>query len=92
MASPDTLDVQGIFKESYADRIKDLVPDNVYYCKKIPAVTKDKQPGANFNKSVTLTSEQGITMAASDAGAFALNAPIAMNNKQAQIKGQMWAA
>lgn len=85
--SPSTVDVNGIFKEAYADKITSLVPDNVYYTKKIPAVSKEKQPGANYNKSVTLTSEQGITMSASDAGAFTLNAPIAMNNKQASIKG-----
>jgi len=78
------------FKTAYADKVKDLTPDNVYYAKEIPDVPADAQPGGTYTQPVTLTSEQGITKAAASAGAFALNSPIAMSTANASINGSQF--
>ena len=75
------------FKVSYADRIVDLTPDNVIFAKEIPDVPADQQPGGTYTQPVTLTSEQGITLAGASAGAFALNSPEAMSTANATING-----
>jgi hypothetical protein len=80
-------DLQAWFKVDYADKLKDLTPDFVYYAKEIPALPSDQQPGGYFTQPVTLTSEQGVTFASSRAGAFALNSPIDMLADNAIIEG-----
>jgi len=88
MATENTMTtLNGWFKESYADKVKDLTPENLYYAKEIKPLQVDKQPGGDYTVPVTVTSEQGITKAASNAGAFSLNAPIAMGTTQASIAG-----
>jgi hypothetical protein len=88
MASENTMTtLNGWFKTSYADKVKDLAPENLYYCKECKPLEVDKRPGGDYTIPVTVTSEQGITKAASSAGAFALNAPIAMGTTQASIAG-----
>ena len=77
----------GWFKTSYADKIVDSIPDNTYFAKEIPALPAEQQPGGSYTIPVTLTSEQGITLASASAGAFELNAPIAMGTSQASIVG-----
>jgi hypothetical protein len=76
----------GWFKTSYGD-LKDLIPENLYYAKEIPALDSSKQPGADYSVGVTLTSEQGVTKASSQAGAFALNPPIALASSKTSIAG-----
>ena len=90
MSTNSMTTLTGWFKTSYADKIKDLTPDNVYYAKEIPDVPADQQPGGTYTQPVTLTSEQGITKAAASAGAFALNSPIAMGTSTATINGSQF--
>lgn len=89
-AVTDTTQINGWFKESYADKIEDLIPDNRYYVKEAKELASEKQPGGNYTVPVTLSSEQGITKAASNAGAFALNSPIALASDQAQLLGSQF--
>ena len=88
MATENTMsNLNGWFKTSYADKVKDLTPEGLYYAKECKPLEVDKRPGGDYTVPVTVTSEQGITKAASSAGAFALNAPIAMGTTQASIAG-----
>jgi len=86
-AVTDITQVSGWFKTSYADAIEDLTPDNTYYAKSAKPLAAELQPGGGYSVPVNLTSEQGITKASSNAGAFALNAPVAMASRQTTILG-----
>lgn len=79
--------LNGLFKETYADKLKDLVPDGVKLLNKIDFVAKDKMPGNLYHQPVILGLEHGVTFASSDDDAFSLNAPISGSIKDAQIKG-----
>lgn len=79
--------IQGWFKTSYADKIVDLIPDSMYYVKEVKEISAEMQQGGVYAQPVTLTSEQGITKASANSGAFSLNAPVALASRQAQIEG-----
>jgi hypothetical protein len=83
-------DIQGWYKTSYADKMRDLIPDNTYYAREAKPLKEDKQPGGEYKLSVTLTSEEGVTLAGPNAGAFALNAPISMSSDFASISGSQF--
>lgn len=80
----------GWFKTSYADKIKDLTPEHLYYCKEAKPLEAERQPGGNYVVPITLTSEQGITKASSAAGAFALNPPVSLSTAQSSIVGSQF--
>lgn len=79
--------LNGFFKESYADKLAELIPDGVKVMQKIKFLAKDKQPGNLYHQPVILGLEHGITFAASDEDAFNLNAPIAGQIRDAQVRG-----
>jgi hypothetical protein len=79
--------LNGMFKETYADKLVDLRPDGVYILNTIKFLSKDKQPGNLYHQPVILGMEHGVTFAASDDDAFNLNPPIAGQIKDATIKG-----
>lgn len=79
--------LNGFFKETYADKLKELIPDGVKILNKIKFMAKDKQPGNLYHQPVILGLEHGVTFAASDEDAFNLNAPVAGQVKDAQIRG-----
>jgi hypothetical protein len=79
--------LSGWFKESYASKVTNLIPDTVYYAREAKAVEKSAQTGGDYKHAVNLTSEQGITKAGAAAGTFSLNAPIAMASRQATLAG-----
>jgi hypothetical protein len=79
--------LNGFFKETYADKLGELIPDGVKLMNKIKFLSKDKQPGNLYHQPVILGLEHGITFAASDEDAFNLNAPIAGQIKDAQVRG-----
>jgi hypothetical protein len=79
--------LNGMFKEAYADKINLLIPDGVKLLNKIEFLPKDKQPGNLYHQPVILGMEHGVTFAGSDDDAFALNAPVAGQIKDAQVKG-----
>lgn len=88
MATANTLaSLNGLFKESYADKLEELIPDGVKLLNKIKFMPKDKQPGNLYHQPVILGMEHGVTFASSDDDAFNLNAPVAGVIKDAQIKG-----
>ncbi len=81
----DTLN--GLFKESYADKLENLIPEGLKLYKLIDFLSKDKQPGNLYHQPVILGHEHGVTFASGDDDAFNLNAPVAGQIKDAQIRG-----
>jgi len=79
--------LNGFFKETYADKLGELIPDGVKVLNKIKFMSKDKQPGNLYHQPVILGMEHGVTFASSDEDAFNLNPPVAGQVKDAQIKG-----
>lgn len=79
--------LNGLFKETYADKLQELIPDGVKLLNKIKFMTKGKQPGNLYHQPVILGMEHGVTFASSDEDAFNLNPPVAGQIKDAQIKG-----
>jgi hypothetical protein len=79
--------LNGLFKESYADKLGELIPDGVKLLNKIKFMSKEKQPGNLYHQPVILGLEHGVTFASSDEDAFNLNAPVAGQIKDAQVKG-----
>jgi hypothetical protein len=79
--------LNGLFKESYADKLEMLQPDGVKLLKKVKFVPAAKQNGNFYNAPVVLGLEHGVTFASDDAGAFNLNAPVAGQIKNARLRG-----
>jgi hypothetical protein len=79
--------LNGFFKETYAEKLGELIPDGVKLMNKIKFMSKDKQPGNLYHQPVILGLEHGVTFAGSDEDAFNLNAPVAGQVKDAQVKG-----
>ena len=78
-------DMNALFKEVYADKVKELVPDGVKVLNLIDFMAKDKQPGNFYHQPVVL--EHGITFASSDEDAFNLRPAISGVIKDAIIRG-----
>lgn len=79
--------LNGLFKEAYADKIENLIPEGLKLYKDIDFLPKDKQPGNLYHQPVILGHEHGVTFASSDDDAFNLNAPVAGQIKDAQVRG-----
>lgn len=79
--------LNGLFKENYADKLENLIPEGLKVYKMIDFLSKDKQPGNLYHQPVILGHEHGITFASSDDDAFNLAAPVAGQIKDAQIRG-----
>jgi hypothetical protein len=81
----DTLN--GQFKEVYADKIRDLVPDGVKLFNMVDFNSADKQPGNYYHAPVILGLEQGVTYGGAAGDAFLLNSAVASANADAQVRG-----
>jgi hypothetical protein len=79
--------LNAMFKENYAEKIEELIPDGVKLLNKIKFMSKDKQPGNLYHQPVILGMEHGVTFASSDEDAFNLNPPVAGQIKDAQVRG-----
>lgn len=84
----NTLDtLNGLFKEVYAKDIQDLIPDGVKLLTKIPFAKKEQVLGNFYHQPVVLGQEHGVTFAGAGDDAFTLEAPIAGQIKDAQVRG-----
>jgi hypothetical protein len=87
MAANNTFQsLNAMFKEVYADKIQNLIPDGVKLYKMIDFQQKAKL-GNSYNQPVILGHEHGVTFAASDDDAFALNDAVAGAVKNASVRG-----
>lgn len=80
----DTLN--GLFKEAYADKVKDLKPDGVKLQNMIDFQDAEKL-GNLYHQPVVLTFEHGFTYGGSGGSAFALRNAVNAVHQDAQIKG-----
>lgn len=78
--------LNGLFKEVYADKLENIIPDGVKLLRQIPFVSKEKQNGSNYHQPVVLGLEHGVSFATSG-DAFTLNSAIAGTIKDAQVQG-----
>jgi len=79
--------LNGFFKEAYAEKLAELIPDGVKLLNRIKFMSKERQPGNLYHQPVILGMEHGVTFASSDEDAFNLNPPVAGVIKDAQVKG-----
>jgi hypothetical protein len=77
--------LNGLFKEVYGDDIKQLVPAPMKVQQMIPFKGGAKRLGNKYHQPVVLAFPGGFTHAATNSGAFALNAAIASTMKDAQL-------
>lgn len=88
MSTPNTTTtLNGLFKEVYADKIENLIPDGVKLLKLVPYIEAAKEIGNLYHQPVQLSHEHGVTYAAADSGAFNLNNAVAAIFKDAQLNG-----
>jgi hypothetical protein len=80
-----TLD--GHFKEVYASKIRDLVPEGMKMLKLAEFSAAEKLLGNLYHQPVVLGLEHGFTYGGSAGDAFILNAAVASPNRDAQVKG-----
>lgn len=88
-STPDNLigNLNGFFKEQYADKLKDLIPEGLKIINAIPFAAKEKQGGNLFHQPVILGQEHGITFASSDEDAFNLLPAVSGAIRDAQVRG-----
>jgi len=79
--------LNGFFKEVYADKLQELIPEGLKLVNMIKFIGKEKQGGNLFHQPVILGMEHGVTFASSDDDAFNLNPPVAGVIKDAQVRG-----
>lgn len=78
--------LNGLFKEVYSDKIKDLVPSHTKLVSMIPFSKGEKQLGNQFNEPVILGLEGGFTYGGTDGDAFNLNDIVSFPMKNATVK------
>lgn len=76
--------LNGLYKEVYADRIKDLIPESDVFLKGIPFVSKEQREGNKYHQPVLVSYPTGATWGV---GAVALNTAIASQMQDAQVQG-----
>lgn len=88
-STPDNAvgNLNGLFKEVYADKLSDLIPEGLKIINSIDFVSKEKQGGNFYHQPIILGMEHGVTFAASDEDAFNLLPAIAGSIKDAQVRG-----
>jgi hypothetical protein len=87
-STPDNMvgNLNGLFKQIYADKLKDLIPDGVKLLNMIKFSAKDKT-GDKYNQPVILGMEHGVTFAASEEDAFTLLPAVAGQIKNSEVRG-----
>jgi len=79
--------LQGLVKDRYADKVKDLVPDHVKLYNAIKFDTS-KKVGKAYNEPVILSLESGFTYAGENADLFNLNDVKEFKMRNAEIKAR----
>jgi hypothetical protein len=87
MGISTTTDLNGLFKQAYADEIVNLIPEASLLTRSIDFQGRDKMMGDQYNQPVVLRAEQGFTYAAPNSGAFNINPAITMQTKNAVVGG-----
>lgn len=86
MAGTTTTDLNGLFKQVYAQRIEELIPMESVLTRSIKFDKRD-QLGLQYNQPVVVRSEQGFTYSRPNNGAFNLQIPTTMIVQNAVLDG-----
>ena len=88
MAGENTVStLNGLFKEVYADKLENLIPEGTKFMQKIPFSARKKELGSLYHQPVVLGLEHGITYAGPTDDAFALDDAINGVIKDATVQG-----
>lgn len=79
--------LNGMFKEVYADKIENLIPEGTKLMQKVPFSARKKELGSLYHQPVILGLEHGITYAGPTEDAFQLDAPISGVIRDATVQG-----
>lgn len=79
--------LNGLFKERYADKVKQLVPDHVKLYNAVKFDTS-KKVGDSYNEPVILSLESGFTYGGEDGSLFTLNDVKEFKMRKASIKAR----
>jgi hypothetical protein len=88
MAGENTVStLNGLFKEVYADKIENLIPEGTKLMQKIPFSARKKELGSLYHQPVVLGLEHGITYAGPTDDAFSLDDAISGVIRDATVQG-----
>jgi hypothetical protein len=87
MASTTTTDLNGLFKQAYADKIENLIPEESILTRAIKFQGRDYLLGNQYNQPVIVRSEQGFTYSRPNNGTFSLNPASSMKTQNAVVDG-----
>ena len=87
MAGTGSSNLQGDFKEAYASKIENLIPQCATIQQEVPFVPKAQRTGNLYHLPVIVTSSQGYKYGLVSSGALTLNNAVSMNTQDAQIQG-----
>ncbi len=87
MAGTTSTSLQGDFKEAYATKIENLIPQCAFIQQEVPFVPKQQRTGNLYHLPVIVTSAQGFTYGLVSSGALTLNNAVSMQTQDAQVQG-----
>jgi len=87
MAGTTTTDLNGLFKQAYADDILNLIPEESVLTRMIKFQGRNYLLGNTYNQPVIVRSEQGFTYSRPNNGTFSLNAASSMKTQNAVVDG-----
>lgn len=87
MSSTSTSDLNGLFRQAYADQIENLIPEESHLTRAIKFKGRDKMLGDKYNQPVIVRSEQGFTYSRPNNGTFNILPASSMKTQNAQVDG-----
>jgi hypothetical protein len=87
MSGGTTVDYNGLFKETYGDKLIDLIPKESVITKTVEFTGNAQMLGNTYNQPVIVRSEQGFTYSRPNNGAFDINPPSTMKTQNAKVDG-----
>lgn len=87
MAATSTLDLNGLYKQVYANKLETLIPACSILYKGVQFTPRDKSPGGFYHQPVILGQEQGWSYAAADSATPTLNGNVPIVMQDAQVMG-----
>jgi len=79
--------LNGLFKDVYADKLENLIPEGTKLMQKIPFSSRKKELGSLYHQPVVLGLEHGITYAGPTDDAFTLDDAVAGVIRDATVQG-----
>lgn len=79
--------LNGLFKEVYADKLENLIPEGTKLMQKVPFSPRKKELGSLYHQPVVLGLEHGITYAGPTEDAFALDDAVPGVIRDATVQG-----